>query len=67
VETYGNWGREAQTTFSRLVSHLAITTFSHKGKVLTEMYSRLNFTLVRPVARALLARCSPSLGPMDIL
>ena len=65
VETYGNWGREAQTTFSRLASHLAITTSSHKGKVLTEMYSRLNFTLVRAVARALLARCAPSLGPMD--
>ena len=27
VETYGNWGREAQTTFSCLASHLAITTF----------------------------------------
>ena len=43
-----------------------LTSF-YKGKVLTELYSRLNFTLVRPVARALLARCAPSLGPMDIL
>ena len=67
VETYGNLGREAQTTFSCLASHLAITTSSHKGKVLTELYSRLNFTLVRAVARALLARCAPSLGLMDIL
>ncbi|KAL5463841.1 hypothetical protein EMCRGX_G032784 [Ephydatia muelleri] len=30
VETYGNWGREAQSTFSRLASHLAIITSSHK-------------------------------------
>eukprot|EP00731_Ephydatia_muelleri_P014233 Em0007g1543a len=46
VETYGNWGREAQSTFSRLATHLAIITSSHKSKVLTELYSRLNFTLV---------------------
>eukprot|EP00731_Ephydatia_muelleri_P017572 Em0010g670a len=67
VETYGNWGREAQSTFSRLASHLAIITSSHKSKVLTELYSRLNFTLVRAVARALLARCAPSLGLQDIV
>eukprot|EP00731_Ephydatia_muelleri_P033140 Em0025g96a len=67
VETYGNWGREAQSTFSRLASHLAIITSSHKSKVLTELYSRLNFTLVRAVARALLAKCAPSLGLQDIV
>ena len=67
VETYGNWGREAQSTFSRLASHLAIITSSHKSKVLTELYSRLNFTLVWAVARALLARCAPSLGLQDIV
>ena len=67
VETYGNWGREAQATFSRLASHLAIITSSHKSKVLTELYSRLNFTLVRAVTRALLARCAPSLGLQDIV
>ena len=66
VETYGNWGREAQSTFSRLACHLAIITSSHKGKVLTELYSRLNFALVRAGARALLARCAPSLGLQDI-
>ena len=44
VETYGNWGREDQSTFFHLASHLAII---HKGKVLTELYSRLKFTLVR--------------------
>lgn len=67
VETYGNWGREAHSTFSRLASHLAIITSSHKGKVLTELFSRLNFTLVRAVARALLARYAPSLGLQDTL
>ena len=67
VETYGNWGREAQSTFSRLASHLAIITSSHKGKVLTELYSRLNFTLVRAVTRALLARCALALGLQDII
>ena len=61
-----NLGREAHSTFSRLASHLAITTSSLKGKVLTELYSRLNFTLVRAMARALLARCAPSLGLLDI-
>ena len=62
VETYGNWGRDAQSTFSRLASHLATITSSHKRKVLTQLYSRLNITLVWAVARALLARCAPSLG-----
>ena len=56
----------AVETFSRLASHLAIITSSHKGQVLTELYSRLNFTLVWAVARALLARCAPSLGLQDI-
>ena len=66
VETYRNGGREAQSTFSRLASHLAIITSSHKGKVFTELYSRLNFTLVWAVTRALLASCAPSLGLQDI-
>ena len=66
METYGNWGRKVQYTFSCLASHLAIIPSSLKGKVLTELYSRLNFTLVRAMARALLARCTPSLGLLDI-
>ena len=64
IETYGNWGSEAHSTFSRLASHLAIITSSHKGKVLTDLYSRLNFTLVRAMARALLARCVDVLPPL---
>ena len=47
VETYGNWGRVAQSTFFYLASHLAIITSSHKYKVLTEIYSSLNFILIR--------------------
>ena len=62
VETYGNWGRKAQSTFSRLASHLAIITSSHKDKVLTELYSRLNFTLVRAVAEPCLQDVLPPLA-----
>ena len=42
VETYGNWGREAQSAFSRLASHLSIIISSNKGKVLTELNSNPN-------------------------
>ncbi|KAL5505446.1 hypothetical protein EMCRGX_G006878 [Ephydatia muelleri] len=48
-----------------ILEWLAIIMSQHKKftlVVLTELYSRLNFTLVRAVARALLARCAPSLG-----
>ena len=34
--------------------------------LITEIYSRLNFSLVQAMARALLARCAPSLGLLDI-
>ena len=33
VETYGNWGREAQSTFARLASRLAIITSPLPTKV----------------------------------
>ena len=63
---YGNWEKEAQSPFSHLASHMAIISSSHKCKALTEIYSRLNFSLVRAMARALLARCAPFLGLLDI-
>ena len=60
VESYGNWGKEAQNTFTRLASILSITLHCPKAKVLTEIYGRLNTSLVRSVARAILARrCVP--------
>ena len=61
VETYGSWGKEAQAMFLRLSSHLAISMSSHKPTVLADIYDSLNITLVRSIARAILAReLSPS-------
>eukprot|EP00731_Ephydatia_muelleri_P011531 Em0006g425a len=59
VETYGNWGKEAHDTISRLASHLAIHQSSPKSSVVAEIYGRLNMTLVRSIARAILARELP--------
>ena len=59
VESYGNWGKEAQNTFARLASILSISLHCPKAKVVTEIYGRLNISLVRSVARAILSRrCS---------
>ena len=59
VESYGNWGKEAQNTFARLASILSISLHCPKAKVLTEIYGWLNISLVRSVARAILSRrCS---------
>ena len=38
VETYGNWGKEAQDTISRLASHLALHQLSPKSSVVAEIY-----------------------------
>ena len=38
VETYGNWGKEAQCAFSRLASLLAIGQASSKAKMAAEIY-----------------------------
>ncbi|KAL5477904.1 hypothetical protein EMCRGX_G024759 [Ephydatia muelleri] len=59
VETYGNWGKEAQDTISRLASDLAIHQSSTKSSVVAEIYGRLNMTLIRSIARAILARELP--------
>ena len=60
VESYGNWGKEAENTFARLASILLISLHYPKAKVLTEIYGRLNISLVRSVARAIMSRrCVP--------
>ena len=62
VESYGNWGKEAQNTFARLASILFISLHCPKAKVFssTENYVQLNTSLVRSVARAILSRrCVP--------
>ena len=56
VETYGNWGKEAHCTVSRLASHLAIHQSFPKSSVVAEIYGRLNTALIRSIARAILAR-----------
>eukprot|EP00731_Ephydatia_muelleri_P004515 Em0002g691a len=58
VETYGHWGKEAQAVFSRLASFIAIHRDSPKSSVLNEIYSRLNMSKVRSVARSILVRGS---------
>eukprot|EP00731_Ephydatia_muelleri_P025728 Em0017g811a len=57
AESYGAWGSEAVQAFSRLASYLATRTNSPKSKVVCSLYGRLNLTLVRANARALLLRC----------
>ena len=56
VETYGCWGVEAQSTISRQASSLAIQLQYSKSKAITTIYQRLNLTLVRANAQALLSR-----------
>ena len=56
VESYGAWGREAIEAFSRLASHLATRTNTPKSKVVSNLYGRLNLTLVRANTRSLLLR-----------
>ena len=56
VETYGNWGREAQEKFSWLASRLAASHSVPKSKATEDICGRLNLSLTRSVARAILAR-----------
>ena len=55
VKTYGNWGKQAHDTFSRLASYLAI---HQSSPVVAEIYGRLNMTLVRSITRAILPESS---------
>ena len=65
AESYGAWGNEAMQAFSRLASYLATRTNSPKSKVVCSLYGRLNLTLVRANARALLLQCGCSLQEGD--
>ena len=57
VETYCNWGEEARETFALLATRLAFGSSSfRKARVISDMVGRLNITLVRAIARAILAR-----------
>ena len=56
AETYGCWGEEAQCSGSCLAAQLALQLQCSKSKAIINIYQRLNFTLVRCNARALLSR-----------
>ena len=56
VESYGCWGEEAHSSFSRLAARLALQLQCSKSKATMTIYQRLNLTLVRCNARAMLSR-----------
>ena len=56
VETFGNWGREAQCVFSRLATLLAIRQGRPKSSVVRDLYGCLSISLVRSVARSIMGR-----------
>ena len=56
VEIFGNWGREAQGVFSRLVTLLALHQGRPKSTVVREIYGHLSISLVRSVARSIMGR-----------
>ncbi|KAL5477540.1 hypothetical protein EMCRGX_G024351 [Ephydatia muelleri] len=45
VETFGHWGREAQSVLSRLASHLSISLSQPRAAVVADIYGRLNIIL----------------------
>ena len=49
VETYCNWGKEARRTFALLATRLAFGSSCHKARVVSDMFGRLNITLVRAI------------------
>ena len=60
VETYGNWGREAHTTFTCLATRLAICVSLPKSKVTADHFGRLSLVLLtRSTPRAILSRSLP--------
>eukprot|EP00731_Ephydatia_muelleri_P014392 Em0008g112a len=55
VESYDAWGKEAQEFFALLASQLAVHTSSSKSKTTFDLYSLLNLTLNRSIARAIIS------------
>ena len=56
METFGNWGREAQCVFSRLATLLALRQGRPKSSVVRDIYGCLSISLVRSVARSIMGR-----------
>ena len=59
VKTYGNWSREAHTTFTCLATQLAICVSLLKSKVTADLFGRLSLVLTCSIARAMLMRSLP--------
>ena len=59
VETYGDWGREAHTTFIRLATRLVICVSLPKSKVTADLFGSLSLVLTCSIARAILSRSLP--------
>ncbi|KAL5471604.1 hypothetical protein EMCRGX_G029733 [Ephydatia muelleri] len=53
VETFGNWGREAQGVFSRLATLLALHQGRSKSTVVRDIYGHLSISLVSPTDHTL--------------
>ena len=56
VESYRCWGTEARQHLARLASHLATRYNTSKSQATSNLYGRLNLTLVRANVQALLSR-----------
>ncbi|KAL5497035.1 hypothetical protein EMCRGX_G013429 [Ephydatia muelleri] len=54
VETFGNWGREAQGVFSRLATLLALHQGRSKSTVVRDIYGHLSISLIE--SKIILAR-----------
>ena len=57
VETFGHWGKEAQTcSHACMASLLSIHQGRSKSVALFDIYSRMNMGLVRSISRAIMGR-----------
>ena len=57
VETYGkNWGKEAVNAFALLACRIAMHSGYARSKVTHDLHSKMNLTLTRSMAQALLVR-----------
>ena len=54
VETFGNWGREAQGVFSRLAILLALHQGRSKSTVFRDIYGHLSISQVRSMYRSIM-------------
>ena len=61
VDSYGRWGAEAHTSFSKIASYLSVRSKTSLSAASNTIYSLLGINLARFNARSILARRSVSL------